>query len=111
VFEGATPPAVGLAALGASVRLLLELGTAAIAAHVGRYLDQLEPALTARGFISLRAAAPAARSGILSVAPPAGVDLQALQRELGARGVVVSARTGCCASPRTGRARWPSSRR
>jgi len=105
VFEGATPPAVGLAALGASVRLLLELGTAAIAAHVGRYLDQLEPALTARGFISLRAAAPAARSGILSVAPPAGVDLQALQRELGARGVVVSAPDGLLRfAPH-----WPSS--
>jgi len=105
VFEGATLPGAGFAGLGASVRLLLKLGTAAIAAHVGEYLDRLEPALVARGFVSLRAADPASRSGILSAVPPAGVELARLQRELDARGVVVSTPDGLLRfAPH-----WPSS--
>ncbi len=80
-------PTVGYAALEASVTLLQRLGVAAIHGHVQRYHDALEPQLVARGFESLRAPDPSARSGLLCVRPPAGVPLPALHPALEARGV------------------------
>ena len=80
----------GLAALEASVDLLLGLGVRAIFDHVGAYHDALEPGLRERGFTSLRAIDPARRSGILGVLPPDGVGVVALQRALGARGISCS---------------------
>ena len=83
---------VSLAALEASVEILLGLGVEAIQAHVGGYLDRLEPGLVERGFRSLRAPEAARRSGILSVEPPQGVAVVPLAREIHARGVA-------CATP------------
>ena len=60
---------------------------AAIHAHVGDYLDRLEPELVERGFQSLRSPDAEARSCILSVDPPAHVDVVALHRALGDRGI------------------------
>jgi len=83
---------VGLAALLASLEILLGLGVPAVFDHVSRYLDHLEPALVERGFSSLRPREPARRSGILSLLPPPGVELAPLAREIQARRVA-------CATP------------
>jgi cysteine desulfurase/selenocysteine lyase len=87
--EGGVVNTAGLAALLASLEILLALGVPAIFDHVGRILDALEAGLVARGFRSLRSADPRQRSTILSVEPPAGVGIVALSRELQAR------RVGC----------------
>jgi selenocysteine lyase/cysteine desulfurase len=78
---------VSLAALEASLGILESIGVPAIRAHVGSYLDRIEPELVARGFASLRAPDPERRSGILSLEPPPGVGVAALARELQGRGV------------------------
>ncbi len=91
VFEGGAANSAGLAALGAAVDVVQAIGVEPIFAHVQRWHDAIEPGLVERGFRSLRSADPRARSGILSVDAPAGVDVQALQRALGAAGIVVSA--------------------
>jgi cysteine desulfurase / selenocysteine lyase len=88
--EGGSPGGVACAALGAAVALLLELGVDRIFAHVGAYLDRLEGELLERGFASLRAAEPEARSTLLSVTPPAGVDGLRLQAALASRGASVA---------------------
>jgi cysteine desulfurase/selenocysteine lyase len=71
-WRAAPRPVLGFAALQAGMAPLLELGVPAIAAHIGAYLDRLEPALQERGFVSLRSPLAAQRAGILSVDPPAG---------------------------------------
>jgi selenocysteine lyase/cysteine desulfurase len=76
-----------LAALEASLGILESIGVPAIRAHVGAYLDRIEPELVARGFASLRAPEPERRSGILSLEPPPGIGVVALARELQGRGV------------------------
>jgi selenocysteine lyase/cysteine desulfurase len=76
-----------LAALEASLEILESIGVPAIRAHVGSYLDRIEPELVARGFASLRAPEPERRSGILSLEPPPGIGVVALARELQGRGV------------------------
>jgi len=83
---------VSFAAMLASVEILLEVGVPAILEHVARYLDLLEPELAGRGFSSLRAREASRRSCILSVAPPPGVDVARLSREIQARAVA-------CATP------------
>jgi selenocysteine lyase/cysteine desulfurase len=90
VFEAGAQNAAGLVALEASVGLIAQLGPAAIHAHVGAWLDLLEAGLVARGFRSLRAPRPEARSNILSLLPPPGVDLPGLLRALHRRGVVAA---------------------
>jgi cysteine desulfurase / selenocysteine lyase len=92
LVEGGGMPEAPLAGLLASIEVLLSLGVPAIAAHVGSYLDRLEPELEARGLRSLRARHPEGRSGILSVDPPEGLAAAHLARELRARGVA-------CATP------------
>jgi cysteine desulfurase / selenocysteine lyase len=94
VFEGSTSSAVGFAALGASVELLLQLGIPAICEHVQTYLDQLEFGLEQRGFVSLRASTAAGRSGSLSVGVREGVSAPKLSRELAARGIATSVPDG-----------------
>lgn len=94
IFESGMANAVGFAALEASVELIASLGTAAIFEHVERYNDALNDGLCARGFHSLRAASREARSGIVGVIPPDGVDLIALHTALGARGIVTSTPDG-----------------
>jgi cysteine desulfurase/selenocysteine lyase len=87
MFEGGTGTAVGFAALGASVELILQLGVERIYAHANRYLDLLEPPLIARGFRSLRCPDPQRRSCILSLDPPADINVVDLRRRLLERGV------------------------
>jgi selenocysteine lyase/cysteine desulfurase len=93
-FESGGSNTAGLAALEASVDLLLALGVPAIHAHVNGILDALEPALAARGFESLRSPLAAQRSGILGALPPAGLSVVDLARELGVRGVACSTPDG-----------------
>lgn len=81
-----------LPGLAAAVEILHQLGVGAIFDHVQRWIDALEPALVERGFTSLRARDPNARSGILAVVPPPGTDVIALHGALERRGVA-------CATP------------
>jgi cysteine desulfurase/selenocysteine lyase len=102
--EGGAAPVVQLAALEAAVEPITALGVPAILGHVQAFHDRLEPGLLTRGFESLRSPVLAQRSGILSVLPPAGVDVVRLHAELGRRGI-------SCAIP-DGRLRfsphWPN---
>lgn len=90
VLEGGSSSTVGFAALEAAIDPILTLGPANILAHVWRYHDALEPELAARGFASQRAAAAAARSGILSFRPPGGLSASDLVSGLRQRGVFAS---------------------
>ena len=92
VFEIGTPNLVGLCGLGASVELLLELGTLAIHAHCNRYLDRLESGLITRGFRSWRTSELAGRSTLLSVEAPEDVVPGRLAKALRDRNV-------CCNTP------------
>jgi selenocysteine lyase/cysteine desulfurase len=87
VFEPGTQNLLGYEALGVGIVPAETLGVAAIHAHVNAYLDTLEVGLVGLGFRSLRATAAAARSTILSLDVPSGVDPVRLQAELSARGV------------------------
>jgi cysteine desulfurase/selenocysteine lyase len=93
-FETGTSNVIGLAALGASVELLSQIGVAAIHAHVDTYLDQLEAGLVERGFRSHRSNAPVLRSTLLSVAVPEDVRLSKLGAALRDRGVVCNTPDG-----------------
>jgi selenocysteine lyase/cysteine desulfurase len=93
-LETGTSNVIGLAALGASIELLSQLGVPAIHAHVDAYLDQLEAGLIERGFRSHRAKAPASRSTLLSVTVPEDVRLSKLGAALRGRGVVCNTPDG-----------------
>jgi cysteine desulfurase/selenocysteine lyase len=93
-FETGTSNVIGLAALGASVELLSQIGVAAIHAHVDTYLDQLGAGLVERGFRSHRSNAPVLRSTLLSVAVPEDVRLSKLGAALRDRGVVCNTPDG-----------------
>lgn len=73
---------VGIAALGASLDILLALGVDAIFEHVSGYLDQLEPALRALGCQSVRAPDRARQSASLCVRLPNGKSLSEVARTL-----------------------------
>lgn len=90
VFEGGTITAVGHAALGASVRLILDLGPERIFQHVTAYLDRLEAELQARGFTSLRARKGGQRSANLCVRVPDRVNAEVIHRGLIERGIECS---------------------
>ncbi len=85
---------VGIAALGASLELLLALGVDAIFAHVTRYLDALEPQLEALGYESVRAREVAARSASLCLHLPPGKTLSQVAQSLAAQGVIASTPDG-----------------
>ncbi|HSN13909.1 MAG TPA: aminotransferase class V-fold PLP-dependent enzyme [Anaeromyxobacteraceae bacterium] len=93
-FEAGSSSALSQAALHASLELILELGVAAIRAHVDAYLDRLEPILVERGYQSLRAPDARRRSGILSVLPPAGRGAKEIRERLAARGVAIATPDG-----------------
>ncbi len=93
-LETGTSNVIGLAALGASIELLSQLGVPAIHAHVDAYLDQLEAGLIERGFRSHRAKAAALRSTLLSVTVPEDVRLSKLGAALRGRGVVCNTPDG-----------------
>lgn len=73
--------------LVAAIDLLLELGVPAIFDHVQAWIDAAEAGLFERGFTSLRAREPSARSGILGVVPPVGSDVVAMHQHLERLGV------------------------
>ncbi len=93
-FELGTSNVIGLAALGASLELLGQLGVPAIHAHVDAYLEALEAGLVDRGFRSQRAQAPALRSTLLSLAVPSDIRLSKLAAALRDRGVVCNTPDG-----------------
>lgn len=93
-LEIGTSNVIGLAALGASVELLSELGVPSIHSHVQAYLDALESGLTERGFRSSRAGVVALRSTLLSVAVPDDVRLSKLAAGLRDEGVVCNTPDG-----------------
>ena len=93
-LETGTSNVIGLAALGASLELIGELGVPAIHQHVDAYLEALEAGLVARGFRSHRAGAPALRSTILGLTVPADVRLSKLAAALRHRGVIVNTPDG-----------------
>lgn len=88
--EVGAPNALGFAALEAGLAPLVDLGPVAILSHVQEIHDALEAPLVERGFRSLRARELAARSGILSFWPPAGIDLPRLHAALAEEGVSAS---------------------
>lgn len=88
--EAGVPAVLPLAALGASVALISQLGVTSIRDHVWAWHDRLEAALQARGFHSLRGRHAAQRSGILALHPPEGCDVVALHAGLSERGVSAS---------------------
>lgn len=99
VFEGGAGNAVGLSALNASLDLIEQLGVPSIFAHIQDYLDRLEPLLEAHGFLSLRSADPARRSGILTVRPQPSVHgpratLTAIAQGMAQHGVAISTPDG-----------------
>jgi len=93
-LESSSSSTVGCAGLEASVDLLLQLTPPAVFAHVQRYLDLLEPALSELSFESLRANAAEGRSGILALTPPRGVDVMALAKSLQDAGISCTAPDG-----------------
>ncbi len=93
-FEIGTSNVIGLAALGASLELLRQLGAPAIHAHVDAYLEGLEAGLVELGFHSHRAKAPALRSTLLSVTIPGDVRLSKLAAALRDSGVVCNTPDG-----------------
>jgi cysteine desulfurase/selenocysteine lyase len=93
-LEIGTSNVIGLAALGASIELLSQLGVPMIHAHLDAYLDLLEAGLVERGFRSHRAKAPALRSTLLSVTVPHDVRLSKLGAALRHRGVVCNTPDG-----------------
>jgi len=93
-LEIGTTNVIGLAGLGASLELLLELGVPSIHSHVEGYLDRLEAGLVERGFESHRAKTPALRSTLLSVSVPDDIRLSKLAAGLRERGVVCNTPDG-----------------
>ncbi len=93
-MEGGVQNTAALAALQASVGILTELGVDRIHDHVQAWHDAIEPGLLQRGFVSARAADPKARSGTLSVRPPAGHTVPDLAHGLAERGIAVSTPDG-----------------
>lgn len=87
VFEGSAQNVLGFAALQASLEVLLELGIARIFEHLQAYHDELEGGLCRRGFVSLRAANVALRSGTLSLKTPPGIDAIVFHQALGNAGI------------------------
>ncbi len=86
-IEGGNTNAAGFAALEASIDLIDQIGVDRIFAHVTQYNDALESGLLARGFTSLRATDPPARSGSLCVRPPEGASVIDLHHALNDRGI------------------------
>ncbi|MFC9439855.1 aminotransferase class V-fold PLP-dependent enzyme [Nocardia sp. NPDC057030] len=92
-LEGGMPNVTGIAALGASIDLLLDAGVPAIWAHVDRLCDRICAGLTSIGATVLSDRSAEGRSGIVAVhldGPP----IPLLAKQLQAEGIAVSARAG-----------------
>ena len=88
--ELGAPNTMGYAALEAALALLDEVGMAPLHGHLQAWQDAAEAVLLERGFRSLRAPDPAARSGILAALPPEGVDSHELVLALAREGVAAT---------------------
>ena len=84
-IEGGSFNTLGLAALEASIDILLELGVDEIYHHISLYLDHLEPMLVELGFQSLRE--QEASSVILALKPPVDINGKELISVLEENGV------------------------
>ncbi len=92
-LEGGTPNVTGIAALGASIDLLLGAAVGSIWAHIDRVCQRACEGLIAAGATVLSDRSPAARSGIVSFALD-GQDPADLVLELRDEGFACSARSG-----------------
>jgi selenocysteine lyase/cysteine desulfurase len=91
-YEAGTQNLIGLVGLIAAMELALEIGVENIAAELHRKRVWLMPALQAKGFTVLNAAAkPENAGGIVSFYQP-GKDLVALHNKLAEAGVITSLR-------------------
>jgi len=92
-FEPGSFNMVGIAAFGASLGLLLEIGVERIWERVRRLTDRIIDSAERAGYELLSPRNPEDRSGIVTFRV-AGADPQALWKSLLARGVVCSPRSG-----------------
>lgn len=92
-YEGGSHNMVGFIALGASLQLLLDLGTEQVAATILDTTDRLADQLSNLGAVLCSPRSAAASSGILSVELP-GSDPMAVRRALHDQGVAVACRAG-----------------
>lgn len=92
-FEPGSFNMVGIAAFGASLGLLLEIGVERIWERVRRLTDRVIESAERAGYELVSPRNPEDRSGIVTFRV-AGADPQALWKSLLARGVVCSARSG-----------------
>jgi len=95
MFEASAPQVALFAALEAGLSLTMSLGIDRVFEHIQAWHDRLEPLLCAQGFVSLRAANAAGRSGSLCVLPPEDVGVVDLNSLLAAEGVSVAIPDGC----------------
>jgi selenocysteine lyase/cysteine desulfurase len=92
-WEGGTPNAAGIAGLGASLELLLNIGIDAVAERVLHLTDHFCERAARAGLRVFSSRAPTERSGIVSLELP-GVDLKALVARCREAGLVVNRRAG-----------------
>ncbi len=92
-FEEGSPNMAGIAALGASLGLLLEVGIADVWRRIEALTALIEEGARRLGFEVASPRAEGERSGIVALGR-AGLDVEAAARALGERGVVVVARGG-----------------
>lgn len=92
-YEGGSHNMVGFIALGASLQLLLDLGTEQVAATILDTTDRLAEELSNLGAMLCSPRSAEASSGILSVELP-GSDPMAVRRALLDQGVAVACRSG-----------------
>lgn len=92
-YEGGSYNMAGFIALGASLRLLVELGTAQVAAAITDHTNRLAEELSALGAVLCSPRSTEVSSGIVSVELP-GADPMAVRRQLLDQGVAVACRAG-----------------
>lgn len=92
-FEPGAPPTPGVYALAESLRLLSEIGPAAVASRIAATLSVLVEGLPRLGWEPVLFDGPPA-SGILAARPPRGTDPRRVAAALEARRIAVSAREG-----------------
>jgi cysteine desulfurase/selenocysteine lyase len=91
-YEAGTANLAGLAGLGAAIDLLLEVGVEKIAAELLRKRAWLIPALQAKGYEVLQAAAPPECSGGMITFHKPGADLAPLHAKLIEQNILTSLR-------------------
>jgi selenocysteine lyase/cysteine desulfurase len=91
-YEAGTHNIVGLMGLRAGLELLLEIGIDNIAAELRRKREWFVPALEAKGYVVLHAAAPAENTGGIISAQHDGADLAAIHQKLADSNIVASLR-------------------